>query len=315
MIKPLLVKTSKYIIALAFIAAFSNHASAQTDADAIMIPKNYFCTGLMYGHSDWDHYWEGDFKRTNGNLGHVSSQTVAAMVNYGVSDKFNILLNLPYMATKASAGTLKGQNGLQDISLFLKYMPVEVQVGKGVVSLYGIGGVSIPASNYEADFLPLALGAHSKNLMARFMADYQRSNFFTTASAQYVHRSNITIDRNSYYTTEMHYTNQVDIPNMMVYNGRMGYRSESWIAEAVAENYTSLGGFDIRKNDMPFPSNKMNWTTLGANFKYTFSKPAGLELTAGGDYVISGRNVGQSTVLHGGVYYLFSIKKDKKDKK
>jgi hypothetical protein len=315
MIKPLLVQTGKYLIALALFIALSNKASAQTDADAIMIPKNYLCTGAMYSHSDWDHYWEGDFKRTNGNLGHVSSQMVGVMANYGVSDKFNILVNLPYVATHASAGTLKGQSGLQDASLFLKYMPFEIPVGKGVISLYGIAGVSIPMSNYQADFLPMSIGAHSRNTMARFLVDYQLSNFFTTASAEYVYRSNITIDRNSYYTTQMHYTNQVDLPNVMVYNGRMGYRSESWIAEAVAENYTSLGGFDIRKNDMPFPSNKMNWTTLGANFKYTFSKPSGLELTAGGDYVISGRNVGQSTVLHGGIYYLFSIKKEKKDKK
>lgn len=315
MIKPLLVQTGKYLIALTILLTFAQKSAAQTDADAIMIPKNYLCTGVMYSHSDWDHYWEGDFKRTNGNLGHVSSQMVSVMANYGVSDKFNILLNLPYVATNASAGTLKGQSGLQDASLFLKYMPFEILVGKGVVSLYGIAGVSIPMSNYQADFLPLSIGAHSRNTMARFMVDYQRSNFFTTASAEYVYRSNITIDRNSYYTTEMHYTNQVDLPNVMVYNGRMGYRSESWIAEAVAENYTSLSGFDIRKNDMPFPSNKMNWTTLGANFKYTFSKPSGLELTAGADYVISGRNVGQSTVLHGGIYYLFSVKKEKKDKK
>jgi hypothetical protein len=315
MIKPLLVQTGKYLIALSIFVAFSGRVAAQTDADAIMIPKNYLCTGPMYSHNDWNHYWEGDFKRTNGNLGHVSSQMFSLMADYGVSDKFNVLVNFPYVWTNASAGTLKGQKGLQDASLFLKYMPFEFQVGKGVISLYGIAGGSIPLSNYEPDFLPLSIGAHSRNLMGRFLVDYQRSNFFTTASAEYVYRSNITIDRNSYYTTEMHYTNQVDLPNAMVYNGRMGYRSESWIAEAVAENNTTLGGFDIRKNDMPFPSNKMNWTTLGANFKYTFSRPSGLELTAGGDYVISGRNVGQSTVFHGGVYYLFSVVKQKKDKK
>lgn len=56
MIKPLLVQTGKYFIALTFLLAFAKQASAQTDADAIMIPKNYFCAGAMYGHSDWDHF-------------------------------------------------------------------------------------------------------------------------------------------------------------------------------------------------------------------------------------------------------------------
>lgn len=315
MIKPLLVKTSKYFIALSFFVAFFSEASAQTEADAIMIPKNYLCTGVMYGHSSWDHYWEGTFKRDNGNIGTLTTQMYSLMANYGVSNKLNVLVSLPYVTTHASAGTLEGQKGVQDLMASIKYMPVEAQVGKGVISLYAIGGVSVPLSNYVADFLPLSIGMHSTNIMGRAMADYQLSNFFATGSAQYVRRSNITIDRSSYYTTEMHYTNEVKMPNVAVYNFRTGYRSETWIAEAVVDNNTTLGGFDIRKNDMPFPSNKMNFTSAGVNFKYTFSKPAGLELTAGGDYVLHGRNVGQTTTIHGGIYYLFSVKKEKKDKK
>lgn len=99
------------------------------------------------------------------------------------------------------------------------------------------------------------------------------------------------------------------MPNATVFNLRTGYRSPKVIAEAVVEKSTTLGGFDIRRNDMPFPSNRMNATTLGANFKYSFGN--GLELTAGSDYVVAGRNVGQSTVIHGGAYYLFNLKRHK----
>ncbi|MFY9464827.1 MAG: hypothetical protein WAP48_07045, partial [Sediminibacterium sp.] len=57
---------------------------SQTDIDAIMMSKNNFCTGFMYTHNSWDHYWEGTFKRDNQNLGTVSSQMIGVMGNYGL---------------------------------------------------------------------------------------------------------------------------------------------------------------------------------------------------------------------------------------
>ncbi|HEY6900666.1 MAG TPA: hypothetical protein VI233_08490, partial [Puia sp.] len=70
---------------------------------------------------------------------------------------------------------------------------------------------------------------------------------------------------------------------------------------------TQKGGFDIRKNDMPFPSNAMNATMVGAHFKYTFKKVEGLSLIGGGDYTVAGRNVGQSTAFDAGVFYILDF--------
>jgi hypothetical protein len=290
-------------------------ASAQTDMDAIMLPKNYFCSGAMYSHSSWKDYWEGTFKRSNLNLGTVTTQMVGIMGNYGISNKLNVLFNVPYVFTKASAGTLKGMNGIQDLSLTAKWMPLEKEVGKGTISLYALGGVSLPLTNYVADFLPLSIGMHSKDVFIRGMADYQLNNFFITVSGTYTRRSNINIDRTAYYTTEMHYTNEVKMPDMAGFNFRTGYRNSQWIAEAVIDNFTTLGGYDIRKNDMPFPSNKMNGTRAGVNFKYSFTSISGLELTGGGNYIIAGRNIGQSTTINAGVFYIIDLTKKKKTQK
>ena len=41
----------RYCIVICCLLAFSQTASAQTDADALMIPKNFFCAGVMYNHS------------------------------------------------------------------------------------------------------------------------------------------------------------------------------------------------------------------------------------------------------------------------
>jgi hypothetical protein len=304
----------KYIVMVMVLLSYASIASAQTDEDAIMMTKNNFCIGATYMHSSWDQYWEGTFKRKNLNIGTMSTRMIGLMGTYGVSKKFNILINAPYVSTHVTAGTLHDQHGVQDLTLWLKWLAVEQNIGNGVLSLYALGGGSVPLTNYIADYLPLAIGLHSKTLSGRLMVDYQLGKFFATLSGSYTWRDNIRIDRPSYYTTEMHFTNEVEMPNMTLFNFRTGYRSERWILEAVATKMTTIGGFDIRKNDMPFPSNKMNATMVGAHFKYNIKQVNGLSLTGGGSYTVAGRNVGQATSYDAGVFYIldFSSKKKKK---
>ncbi|MBS1935007.1 MAG: hypothetical protein JST96_13480, partial [Bacteroidetes bacterium] len=145
-----------------------------------------------------------------------------------------------------------------------------------------------------------------------FMVDYQLNNWFATASGTYTYRNDITIDRTSYYTTEEILSNKVDMPDVFSYNFRAGYRSDRFIAEAVFDKMITLGGFDIRKNDMPFPSNKMIAEMLGVNGKYNFPWVAGLSLTGGASYTLHGRNVGQATMFNIGVFYILDFSKKAK---
>lgn len=284
--------------------------TSQTDIDGIMMSKNNFCFGAVYQYSSWDEYWEGTFKRENLNLGTVSTKSIAIMGNYGVSDKLNIIFSLPYAETKASTGTMGGQKGLQDLSLTIKYMPIEKTIGKATYSLYALGSFSTPISNYSADYLPLSIGLQSKTAALRLMGDFQLGNFFSTLSGAYVKRANITIDRNAYLTDEIHYTNKVDMPDAISVNFRAGYRSSRLIAEFVIDNWvTQSGGFDITKNNMPFPSNTMNALKYGVNSKYTLKKIPQLSLVGGFNYVVQGRNVGKSDTFYGGLFYVINIKK------
>jgi len=285
---------------------------AQTDIDAIMMEKNAFCVGPMYSYSSWKNYWEGTLKRDNENLGRVSTHMYSVMGNCGITRKLNALFSVPYVKTKASAGTLHGMDGIQDLSLFLKWRPIQKKMGDGKFSLFGIAGVSFPLSNYPADFLPLSLGLRSKTASARIMADYQIGNLFATGSATYVLRDNIKIDRTSYYTTEMHYSNEVEMPDAANFNFRAGFRNHRLIAEAVVNNWTTLCGFDITRNNMPFPSNKMNATMAGVNIKYVLPSFPQLSIVAGGMHTIAGRNVGQTTSVYGSLFYVFDFSRKTK---
>lgn len=301
-----IIKRSLFTLLL--FASFHLVAHAQTDLDAIMMGKYNLCVGPTYSHSSWKNYWEGTYKRDNQNLGTVTANMYSIMGVYGISDRLNVLFGLPYITTKASAGTLHDSKGFQDLSLWVKWMPIEKKLGKNsVFSLYGLGGFSTPINNYQADYLPLTLGSHSTNLSARLMADYQHRAFFLTASGTYTYRNNITIDRTSYYTTEMHITNEVEMPDIASFNVRTGYRSFRLIAEAFFQQNKTLGGFDIRRNDMPFPSNRMNASIAGVHFKYVPKKIPALSFEAGGSYVFKGRNVGQATEYNASVFYIFPL--------
>ena len=295
-------------ILLGFMLA-SSIAVAQTDADGIMMKKQQICNGITYSYSSWDHYWEGTHKRINDNFGTVSSQSLAAVTNYGITDKLNVLASVPYVTTKASAGQLHGMKGLQDISVWLKYLPLQLKAGAGKFSFFLVTGVSLPLSDYNPDFLPLSIGLHSRTLSLRGMIDYQRKNIFATVSGAYTERQNIKLFRNSYYTTEMHYTNEVRMPDVAQFMVSGGLRSKRLIAEVIATNITTLGGFDITKNNMPFPSNKMNSTSVGANLKYYFKNLTGLSVNGGANFVLNGRNVGQAKSYAAGAFYVMNFKK------
>ncbi len=284
---------------------------AQTDVDAIMMNKKLFCVGPVYSHSSWKNYWEGDFKRDNENLGTVSAKMITLMGSYGVTKDLNVLFSVPYVKTNATMGTLKGMKGLQDLSLMVKWKALTFPVNaKSKISVFGIGGVSTPLTNYVADYLPLSIGMHSTNLNLRALVDYQYGKFFATAAGNYMFRSNVEIDRDAYYDTELRETNKAVLPNVAGFNLRAGYRSKSLIAEAVMDNMTTVSGSDIRKNDMPFLNNKMDATMVGVSFKYSFLKTLrGFELVGGTRYTIAGRNVGQSTMFNGGIFYIFNFNK------
>ena len=285
---------------------------AQTEVDAIMMNKNQFCNGLMYNYSSWDYYWEGTMKRNNQNLGTVSTQSLMYGGNYGITGKLNIMIGAPYVWAKSSAGTLHQSKGLQDVSLFVKWKPISYPFGNNKIGVYLIGGFSTPLTNYQVDYLPLTVGLGSTNVIGRGMVDFQHRRFSITASASYLRRSNVKIDRTSYYDTRLHTTNEVKMPDAAQYQLRTGYRGKYIIAEALLTNWTTLGGFDITRNNMPFPSNRMNVTTVGANVKYTLKQFTHVSLLAGANYTLAGRNVGQANAFNAGAFYVLYVKKPTK---
>jgi len=286
---------------------------AQTETDGLFMAKRNICGGLVYGNSSWNKYWEGTFFRENANLGTFKSQSVMAMANYGITNRMNVIASASYIQNKVTAGTLAGQKGIQDLNLFLKQEFFAKEIKGFNTSLVAVAGVSAPLTNYVADFLPISIGMRSKTASIRMMADVQKGHWYGTASALWMKRGNVTIDRNAYYTTEMIYSNQVAMPDVFSYNIRLGWRDMAdKVFELVLDRMNTIGGFDMRKNDMPFLSNNMEALRAGLNIKYLIPKTGGLSVMASGMHTLSGRNMGKATTIMAGLVYQAEFKEGNK---
>ncbi|MGV3503557.1 MAG: hypothetical protein ACO1O1_07600 [Adhaeribacter sp.] len=280
---------------------------AQTEQDALMMGERRLCVAGFVGYSSWTHYWEGTYKRDNDNMGRVSTRSASLMLNYGLKPNLNLLVSLPYVKTEASAGTLMGLGGFQDLSLFVKYRPWQMQAGKKTFSVLALGGLAVPTSDYNIDFMPMCIGLGSKVLTGRLIADVQAGKFSASVSGAYLHRSKVTIDRPAYYTDHQINSSEVAMPNAGNLQLRTGYRSPRIIAEAFLDQFHTFGGFDIRKNDMPFVSNQMNSTKAGVEGKYYLERIPALGFHATLWRTLAGRNVGQASGAMAGVDYIFDL--------
>lgn len=312
MMKTFIKNMSRLGLIMLFISPLT--VAAQTEQDALMMGNKKLCIAGTYAFNSWENYWEGDFKRNNANIGRLETKSAMLMLNYGISNNLNILASLPYLSTKATQGTLSGLSGFQDVGVFLKWRPVKKKYGKQNISLFAVAGYSTPSNDYNIDFVPMTIGMGSKILSGRLIADYKINKIFATISAAYMHRSNVEIDRPAYYTDRQINSSMVKMPNAGNFQLRTGYRKSLVIAEAFVENTTSFGGFDIRKNDMPFVSNKMNSTRVGLEGKYYLKKMPVLGFHANIWKTLAGRNVGQATGFMAGADYIldFNSLKSKK---
>lgn len=302
----------KRFLACALFLACILTGNAQSLTDGLMMPRKTLCTGLMYTHDQWTNYWEGDLKRDNGNIGRLTTQSLMYFANYGLIDHLDVLVMLPYVKTNASQGTLAGQEGIQDLSVGLKYNFFRKKTENTSFSAFGIVNFSTPLSDYTPDFLPLSIGMQTTNVTYR-LTGYFRINqgWFFNTSAGYTWRSNTTLDRTSYYDgNELVISNEVKMPNVFDIFVSTGYHVGAFQAELNYIQQNTLGGADIRRQDMPFVSNRMNSQRLGVLVMYYPKMVRNLALRGSVHQTVAGRNVGQSTTFLGGVLYTFHFQKE-----
>jgi hypothetical protein len=283
---------------------------AQTIDDALMMPRRQLCTGFVYMHDSWDRYWEGPLERGNGNIGTVTTQSVSWMGTYGVTDRVNVIAMVPWVTTGASAGTLSGMDGLQDLTAALKWNALDTDLSSlGRLKAFLVASGSVPLSDYTPDFLPMSIGLASQRASGRLSLNLQtEQGWFVEGTGAYTWRDQVRLDRPSYYDGErLVLSDQVPMPDVIDYTFRAGYWKHGLYAPLSFTQQITLGGSDIRRQDMPFVSNRMNSSRLDALAMYYLKKPRNVVVRLGASYAFSGRNVGKSTTLLAGLLYTFEF--------
>jgi hypothetical protein len=295
---------------LAFLLLASSPAAlrAQTIEDGVMMPKANLCTGVLYTNDRWEEYWEGTLKRVNGNIGTITTQSLTWVGNYGVTDRLNVIAMVPYVWTEASQGVLHGQDGFQDLSVAVKYNLLETAFTKvGSLRTIVVASAGMPIGDYTPDFYPLSIGSHSRRLSGRLTLMFQaRKGWFVHGSGAYTWRDNVTLDRPAYFTDgQLYLSNEVAMPDVFNYVVSAGYMKPGLQIPISFSQQFTLGGGDIRRQDMPFVSNRMNVSKVDALVMYYLPPVKNLAVRVSGTYAVDGRNVGQATTLTAGLLYVF----------
>ncbi|MDB4891122.1 MAG: hypothetical protein JWL61_2977 [Gemmatimonadetes bacterium] len=301
---------SRTIRALGLVAVSSLPALAQTPADGFMMPKRHASIGVLYAQDSWDHYWEGTLKRTNGNIGTVTTRSVTWHAGYGITERLGVMATLPYISTHASQGVLSDASGIQDLSIAAKYKLLTAGSTRGqAFSAFLVGAAALPMGDYTPDFMPLSIGTAGGRASARLTLNYQpASSWFANASSAYTFCSNVTLNRNSYFANgQLYLTNEVAMPNVLENTIGAGYQGGRWQVPLAIVQQRTLGGGDIRRQDMPFVSNRMDFVRVDGAVMYALPVPNNLSIRFGASHVLTGRNVGQSTTFTTGVSHAFRL--------
>lgn len=302
--------TMRAVIGASVLAlSLSTPLGAQTIDDGIMMPRHSVFTGTVYSHESWSEYWEGALKRDNGNIGTLTTQTNSWYVDYGLTNRLNVIASIPYVWTHASQGVLHDMNGLQDLTLAAKLRLFEASSRVGALQGILVASGAVPLTDYIADFQPLSIGNQSRRFSGRFTLNARAaSGFYVDASTAYTIRAEVKLDRPYYFTDgQLFLTDLVDMPEVFDYLLGAGYLKNGFNARFSFTQQRTLGGGDIRRQDAPFISNRMNVAKVGGMVMYPIPKLRDLAVQGAYAYVVDGRNVGQATSFGAALLYTIHL--------
>lgn len=190
----------------------------------------------------------------------------------GLTKDLDVILSIPYV-------NISGSGGFQDIAFWLKWAPIQTQLGqKWKMSLVAAGGISTPMSDYNTETVS-AIGQQATVLMPMGLAQFQHNNsgFFFNLSSGY------------HFKTE-------PTPDLVPFTFKAGLAKTKYYLEVYYDVGVSQGGKDYRgQGDLAadsFTELGASWTILGAKYYKPLNDRHGFSCEA--FKTLSGRNYDDS---------------------
>jgi hypothetical protein len=221
----------------------------------------------------YDEFYFGDEKTPIKMAGFdkVVTQSINLYAAYGLTDKTDIIVNIPYIITKGRAladNNKVGEQNFQNGSIGIQTKLLEKEDNTGTLTVAGGLNFNTPLSNYETNLI-YSIGNQSTQLSSSGLVQYKLNNgLFANTQAGYSLRSN-------------------KVPDAIVSAAKIGYAGKIYV-EGWINNQLSLSGIDIGQPGFTperFPETKVNTTNIGASVYI-----AGV--TLGGGRRLTGRNAG-----------------------
>jgi hypothetical protein len=291
---------------LALLLGVSSPVRGQTIDDGILMTRHSLQAGGIVTHDRWEEYWEGTLKRVNGNIGTLTTRASTWSAAFGLTDRLTLFGSVPFVWTRPSMGVLQGQSGLQDLMLGAKYSFLErASPRRGTLRALGALSTALPLSDYTPDFAPLSIGTQSRRVSGRLTLNYQTARgVYVNGSTARTWRGDVTLDRPYFFTEDrLSFSDTVPMPAVSDSVVSVGYLTSHLNTNAYVSRQITHGGGDIRRQDMPFVSNRMNATKVGGMAMYAVPRMRNVALYAAMARTLDGRNVGQATTVALGVLY------------
>ncbi len=229
----------------------------------------------------------------------VTVTSISLYGEVGITDRFNVILNVPYVESEGNAseavlannGFENKRTGVQDLKIYAKYNFHTIQMENSNLDLIGAVGLETPLGNYRADEglqSILAIGNESSSFNIFGIATFKTNGgVFATGQAGYSFKGN-------------------QSPHALITEFKLGYAASKFYVDAfVANQLSEKDGVDILGEGFVgfFPAVRVNYTRVGINAYAPLT--GGIGLTAGANTYVAGRNIGKSTGFYGGLVYSF----------
>ncbi len=229
----------------------------------------------------------------------VQNTAINMNANYGVTDKFEVVLSLPYIKSEgkgeeaflAANGFDNKRSGIQDASLFLKYKLYSKKMSVSTFDFLVSLGVQTPVGSYKVD-----------ESLQSIIAIGNKSTKGTALAI-----AHIKFDNGLFLTGQTGYriaTNRV--PNAFLSEVKLGYAGNHIYTDLwFAVQNSSAKGVDILQTgfDGFFPATQVNYSRIGANIYAPIYM--GFGVNVGVNSYVAGRNLGKSSGYTAGLVYNF----------
>lgn len=287
------------LLSAAALICLSLPASAQSPVSGFMNGKGRGAVALSYTAEQYDNVFlvPNDVQGVP-VFGEVSLNSLTLYASYGISDRLDVVLGLPYISAKGEAdetvlrelGFENERSGIQDVSLFLKYNPYSLDAGDGKLDFILAAGLKTPLGDYKADEglqSIIAIGNRATSISGMAIAQFRlRSGFFAATQIGYSLRNG-------------------EVPNALVGEIKAGYGNRYFYVDAWYAGQVSDGGVNILGEGFAgfFPATDVTFTRMGVDVYVPVA--GGFGLSAGLSKYLSGRNIGEATGFSGAIVYSF----------